>query len=81
MVLYTTRGLMGPPGMDPGIVKTLADAMEKIVNNPEFLAAAKKSGEPIEPMNTAEWKQVIEDGFKQIEKILPAMKADMAKKK
>lgn len=81
LVLYTTRGLMGPPGMDAGIVKILADAMDKVVHNPEYLAAAKKGGEPVEPMNTAEWKQLIEDGFVQIQKILPAMKADMAKKK
>ncbi len=81
IVLYTTRGLMGPPGMDPGIARIVARAMDKAVHNPEFLAVAKKGGEPVLPMNTAEWKKVIEEGFAEVEKILPLMKADMAKKK
>lgn len=81
MVLYTTRGLMGPPGMDPQIAKTLAEAMDKAVHNPEYLAEAKKSGEPVAPMNTEEWKKVIDESFAEVKEILPAMKADMAKKK
>lgn len=81
MVLYTTRGLMGPPGMDPGIARTIAAAMDKAVNNPKFLEDAKKSGEPVEPMNTDEWKKVIDEGFADVEEILADMKADMAKKK
>jgi len=81
LVLYTTRGLMGPPGMDPKIVKTLADAMDKAVHNPEFLKEAQKTGEPVQPMNTAEWKQVIDESFADVEKIAGDMKADMAKNK
>jgi tripartite-type tricarboxylate transporter receptor subunit TctC len=75
------RGLMGPPGMDENISKKLADAMEKAVNDPEFQAAAKKSGYPIVPMNTAEWKRVIQKSFEDLKKIAPDMKADMAKRK
>lgn len=80
IVLYTTRGLMGPPGLDPAIAETIAKAMDKAVHNPEFLKAAKKSGAPIVPMNTREWKKVIDEGFAAVEKIAPAIKADMAKK-
>ena len=81
IVLYTTRGLMGPPGMDPQIVKILADAMDKAVNSPKFLKEAKKTGEPVVPMKTEEWKKVIDESFVEVEKIAADMKADMAKKK
>lgn len=81
LVLYTTRGLMGPPGMDPSIAKTLADAMDKAVNDPRFLTEAKKTGEPVVPMKTEEWKKVIDDSFVEVEKITADMKADMAKNK
>jgi tripartite-type tricarboxylate transporter receptor subunit TctC len=81
LVLYTTRGLMGPPGMDPKIVKILADAMDKAVNSSKFLEEAKKTGEPVEPMKTEEWKKVIDESFVEVEKIAADMKADMAKKK
>jgi len=75
------RGLMGPPGMDESIVKVLAAAMEKALKDPEYLEMAKKSGEPIMPMNTAKWKDVIQNSFAELNKIAPDMKADMAKNK
>jgi len=81
LVLYTTRGLMGPPGMDPKVVKLLADAMDKSINNPKFIEDAKKTGEPVVPMKTEEWKRVIDESFVEVEKIAADMKADMAKQK
>jgi tripartite-type tricarboxylate transporter receptor subunit TctC len=81
LVLYTTRGLMGPPGMDPKIVKILADAMDKSINDPRFLEDAKKTGEPVVPMKTEEWKKVIDECFVEVEKIAADMKDDMAKNK
>jgi len=75
------RGLMGPPGMDDGIVKILADAMEKALKDPEYLEMAKKSGEPVTPMDTATWKKVIQRSFVELKKLAPDMKADMAKNK
>lgn len=79
--LYTTRGLMGPPGMDENVAKAIAAAMDKVVKDPGFLEMAKKSGEPVVSMNTAEWNKVIQKAFADVQKIVPDMKADMDKKK
>lgn len=57
------RPYAAPPGIPAERVKALQDAFEKTMKDKDFLAAAEKAKQEINPKNAAQTKQVIEKIF------------------
>lgn len=68
------RGIAAPPGTPKAIIKFLAGAFQKSVDDPGFRAIMKKQGRPVTNMTGAEMKKIVVDGFKLSEKYVPIMK-------
>ncbi len=58
------RPIAAPPGVPPARAKTLHDAFDKMVKDPEFLADAKNLGLSIAPMSGAEVQKKFEELMK-----------------
>jgi tripartite-type tricarboxylate transporter receptor subunit TctC len=57
------RSLAGPPGIPADRLAVLRDAVFKTMQDPDFLADAKKLEVDIEPMNAADTKATVERLF------------------
>jgi len=68
------RGVAAPPGTPKGIVKTLAEAFKKAVDDPGFRAVMKKQGRPVTVFSGEEMRQVALDCNKIAKKYMPMMK-------
>jgi tripartite-type tricarboxylate transporter receptor subunit TctC len=73
------RGVAAPPGTPKAIIKFLAGAFKKSVDDPGFRAVMKKQGRPVTNLTGAEMKQIVVDGFKLAEKYVPIMKKSIKK--
>ncbi|KMK65007.1 tripartite tricarboxylate transporter substrate binding protein [Puniceibacterium sp. IMCC21224] len=63
----STLGRMtaAPPGTDPAVVEELRDAYMAVMEDPDFLAEAKKLGLPIEPTRGDEVATLVQAALKQ----------------
>ena len=68
------RGVAAPPKTPKAIVKVLAGAFKKAVDDPGFRAIMKKQGRPITLFSGEEMKQVALDGLDLAKKYVPIMK-------
>lgn len=57
----SARGLGGPAGLPEDVVDQLSAAIEKAVKDPEFVAQSEKQYVPLRYMNSAEYKQFIDE--------------------
>ena len=61
LVLNSPYGVAGPKGMDPKVVKVLADAFAKGVKEPSYIEALKKFDQEVAYLDTAAYeKHVVE---------------------
>jgi tripartite-type tricarboxylate transporter receptor subunit TctC len=67
------NGLLAPPGTPEGIVKVLADAMDKVAKKPDFVAAVNKVS-MMGAQGTAEFKADMDRMFKQAETMKPSLR-------
>ncbi|OCX64460.1 3-phosphoglycerate dehydrogenase [Thioclava sp. SK-1] len=51
----TSRGLAVPKGTDPAIVAKLSEAVEKAINDPEYIAKAEAAGVPVHYIGGADY--------------------------
>lgn len=57
------RGLAAPPGTPEGAIKVMRTAWEKMIKDPEFIAAAKKRKLRVIPADAATVQQVVNDAI------------------
>jgi tripartite-type tricarboxylate transporter receptor subunit TctC len=62
----TMAGLYGPPGLSDEKIAVLVDAMRKVFSDQEFLAAAKKAGTSLLPLEPAEFLKASSDAFAMV---------------
>jgi tripartite-type tricarboxylate transporter receptor subunit TctC len=66
--LNVQRSLAGPPGMDPAVLNTLRDAFMRVMNDPEFKAAAAQAQMDVAPLTGDLAAAEIEFNFSYYEK-------------
>jgi hypothetical protein len=59
MVVTSPYGLSGPRGMDPGVVRTLHDAMKTALFSPANEAVRKQFDMPLEYYDTAAYQDFV----------------------
>jgi tripartite-type tricarboxylate transporter receptor subunit TctC len=73
LVLNSPYGVAGPKGMDPNVVKALADAFAKGVQEPAYAEALKKFDQELAFLDTAAYEkhvaQQIEEARTQVEEL------------
>ena len=62
----SSRGIAAPAGVPDNVVKTLEEVFAKVVKDPEFLAAAKKSKLLLNYMDSAQFEAYLKDLTKVI---------------
>ena len=62
----TMAGLYAPPGLSEQKISVLVDAMRKVFADEEFLAAAKKSGTSLLPLEPAEFLKASSEVFAMV---------------
>ena len=67
------RPYMGPPGLSPDLVKILRESLMKMLNDPEFLAAAKKRNMDIEPTPGEELEKIAKEVIDQPPDVIERM--------
>jgi len=63
---YTMFGLSGPPGLPEDISKIIAEAMAKVIKNPEFIRKLEAMGAPPIYLSGPEFRAVVESMYKLI---------------
>lgn len=56
-------GICGPKGMDPALVKTIADAFRKVIEDPAVLAVLERYDQPVIWMDTPTYTKYARDTF------------------
>ncbi len=64
------RAIVGPAGLSAEVVSVIDAAMSKVLNNPEYLAAALKSGTFAEFKNNTEFSKYYEENHKFYQKLI-----------
>lgn len=67
-VIPSMRGIDGPPKMEVGVIKVLEAAFSKVVKDPDFLTWAKNKMMDIVQLNSEEYREVIVNQQKEVEK-------------
>jgi hypothetical protein len=57
------RGLAAPPGTPKGAIKVMQTAWEKMIKDPEFIAAAEKRKLRVIPATAAQVQKVVNDAI------------------
>jgi tripartite-type tricarboxylate transporter receptor subunit TctC len=65
LVLNSPYGVAGPKGMDPKVVKILADAFAKGVKEPSYADALKKFDQEVAYLDTAAYEKHVEDQIEE----------------
>jgi len=68
------RGLEAPPNTSPAIVKVVEEACFKVVKEPAYLEWAKQRQMVIHPLNSREYRQVVEATYPKVEKFQSMLK-------
>ncbi len=68
------RALVGPAGLSAEVVSTIDAAMSNVLSNPEYLAAALKSGTFAEFKDNAEFSKYYEENHKFYQKLIKEAK-------
>lgn len=68
-------GLIAPPDMDPELVAMLEEAARTAVENPEFIKQATALGSTVIYKDSAEFKTLAEEIYKQAQKVSEDIKA------
>jgi tripartite-type tricarboxylate transporter receptor subunit TctC len=63
----SSRGLAVPAGTDPKIVAILSAAVEKAVNDPEYLAKAKSAGVPVHYLGGSDYDAFLTNVSKSLD--------------
>ncbi|MEE8587070.1 MAG: tripartite tricarboxylate transporter substrate binding protein, partial [Acidobacteriota bacterium] len=61
------RGVVAPPHLDADRQELLEKAFAAAAADPEFLAQAKKSNTPVTPMDSREYRQVVDSYYQKID--------------
>lgn len=64
VISSSTRGIAGPKGMPPEVVKTLADAFAKAMADPEHVQKMEAAGLAVRVMTGAEYQKYYDDNHK-----------------
>ena len=74
-MISLVRGMDGPPKLSEAIVKIIEEAFEKAIKEPDFLNWAQKRMMEIVPLRHEEYRKIILDQQKLVEKYIPFLKA------
>ena len=69
IVMGSSRGLAAPQGLPADIFKKLEDAVKQAVNDPEYVAQAKKAFVPLNYMTGSEYKALMDRFDTELRKI------------
>ena len=69
------RPFIAPPDLPPAILKTLRDAFDATVKDPDFLKEAEKQKLDIDPVSGAELEKVVRDTYATPKAIIERVKA------
>jgi tripartite-type tricarboxylate transporter receptor subunit TctC len=69
------RPFIAPPDLPPGILKTLRDAFDATMKDPEFLKEAEKQKLDIDPVSGAELEKVVKTVYATPKSVLDRVKA------
>ena len=58
---YAARGFAGPANMEPAVVKTLEDVLDKILKDPEHIAEMESLGLDVLYMNSSDYKAFLKE--------------------
>jgi tripartite-type tricarboxylate transporter receptor subunit TctC len=73
------RPYMTPPKTRPEVVKMLRDAFTKTMNDPEFLAEAKKKKLDVDPTSGEEVQALVKDVMNQPKDVIERLNTLMGK--
>jgi len=68
------RAIAGPPGIPKNRLKVLRDAVDKVLNDPDFVEELEKRGRPVTPMRGEQVEQLVSGCMSAAEKIKPLLK-------
>ncbi|HHW02315.1 MAG TPA: tripartite tricarboxylate transporter substrate binding protein [Thermoanaerobacterales bacterium] len=73
------RCIVGPPDMPKDIAKILREALDKALNDPEFVQTAQKAKRPVNPLKGEEIEPLIKDTMSQANGIKDILKEALKK--
>lgn len=65
MVVTSPYGLVGPAGMDAGVVRTLHDGLKAALDDATHIAALRRLDMPLEYLNSADYGRFITETYEQ----------------
>ena len=82
VVMGVTKGISGPAGMPDDIAVKLHDTFKKVMDDPEFKAAAKKTGDLdyLEYMSGADTSAFLQNMYKTMDPLIKELGLDKKKK-
>ncbi|MFA5527847.1 MAG: tripartite tricarboxylate transporter substrate binding protein [Peptostreptococcales bacterium] len=72
-VVPLTSSIVGPPDMNPEVVKILEEALYKVIEMPEVTEAAEKMTVTINPLDSEGLKELIQSNTELVEELLPKL--------
>lgn len=69
LISGSSRGIAAPKGMPADILKMLETALEKAVNDPEYVANAKKAYVPLDYLNAEQFQSLIDRIHKDLSEL------------
>lgn len=60
------RSIAASPGLSPGLTKVLRTALKKSINDPAFLASAKKSNRPVDFLSGEETQRLVQEAAQNL---------------
>lgn len=81
VVMGVTKGISGPAGLPDDIVAKLHDTFKQVMDEPEFKAAAKKTGDLdyLEYMSGADTTKFLQNMYKEMEPLIKELGLDKKK--
>ncbi|MBV5336448.1 MAG: tripartite tricarboxylate transporter substrate binding protein, partial [Deltaproteobacteria bacterium] len=81
VVMGVTKGISGPAGLPDDITAKLHDAFKKVMEDPDFKAAAKKTGDLdyLEYMSGADTTAFLQNMYKTMEPLIKELGLDKKK--
>lgn len=70
---YIWAGLFAPTGTPDAVIRQLRDAVRQAVNDPQFKRSMEASGQPIQYLDAAEFKQFLDKDAKKMAEVVKAI--------
>jgi len=80
MEIFTARGFVAPPGLDPKIRSFLIETLHKASTKPEFMAWAEKVGKSLRVVSGDEYRKMAEEVQAMVTELAPFVKESIAPK-